>query len=259
MLRKITCIITDDEPVARKGLQGYVEKIDFLELAGSCEDAVQLNSLLKQQPVDLLFLDIEMPYISGIEFLKNTPSPPKVIFTTAYEQYAIKGYELDVIDYLLKPISFERFLKAANKAYDQLIGAAGISPEGLPAMAAAARSLSGGIGSSGVSISSGPAHVFIKTDTRLEKVFFADILFVEAMENYVAVYTKDRKLISHSTLKGLQEQLPAADFIQPHKSYLVNMHAIAAVEGNILHIDKYQVPVSRYQKEEVMERIGYKK
>ncbi|HEY6436448.1 MAG TPA: response regulator, partial [Ignavibacteriaceae bacterium] len=115
---KISCIITDDEPIARKGLQGYIGKIDFLDLKGVCEDAIQLNNLLKQAPIDLLFLDIEMPYVSGIEFLANTASPPKVIFTTAYERYAIKGYELDVLDYLLKPISFERFMKAANKAYE---------------------------------------------------------------------------------------------------------------------------------------------
>ncbi|NII28717.1 response regulator transcription factor [Pseudoflavitalea sp. X16] len=231
MPRKITCIITDDEPMARKGLQGYVEKIDFLQLTGVCEDALQLNTLLKQQPADLLFLDIEMPYITGIDFLQQTPHPPKVIFTTAYEQYAIRGYELDVLDYLLKPISFERFLKAANKAFDYF----------QPAPAAE------------------QTYIFVKTDTRLEKISFADILFAEAMENYVAIYTADKKFITHSTLKGMQESLPAAMFIQPHKSYLVNMNAIGAVEGNILHIGKYQVPISKYQKEEVMERIGYRK
>ncbi|AXY73831.1 DNA-binding response regulator [Paraflavitalea soli] len=231
MARKITCIITDDEPMARKGLQGYVEKIDFLQLVGQCEDALQLNTLLKQQPVDLLFLDIEMPYITGIDFLQQTPQPPKVIFTTAYEQYAIRGYELDVLDYLLKPVSFDRFLKAANKAFDYF----------QPSPAAE------------------QAHVFIKTDTRLEKIRFADILFAEAMENYVAIYTADKKFITHSTLKGLQESLPGSMFIQPHKSYLVNMQAIGAVEGNILHVGRYQVPISKYQKEEVMERIGYRK
>jgi DNA-binding LytR/AlgR family response regulator len=231
MARKITCIITDDEPMARKGLQGYVEKIDFLELAGVCEDAVQLNSLLKQGPVDLLFLDIEMPYITGIDFLQQATNPPKVVFTTAYEQYAIKGYELDVLDYLLKPISFERFLKAANKAYDYFADTPATDQR----------------------------YLFIKTDTRLEKIYFQDILFVEAMENYVAVYTAEKKHITHSTLKGLQERLPAAGFIQPHKSYLVNVEAIGAVEGNILHLGRYQVPVSKYLREEVMERIGYKK
>jgi len=228
MTPTIKCIITDDEPIARKGLQGYIDKIDFLELAGVCEDAIQLNSLLKQQPVDLLFLDIEMPYVTGIDFLKNTPQAPKVIFTTAYEQYAIKGYELDVLDYLLKPISFERFLKAANKAYDYFAGAAGSQDN----------------------------YLFIKTDNKLEKVNLHELLFVEAMENYVALYTADKKLITHSTLKALQEKLPGGQFIQPHKSYLVNMQCIQSIEGNILHVGgKYQIPISKYQKDEVMERI----
>src|ERR1700761_7793450 len=118
MSLKIKCIITDDEPFARKGLQGYIGQIDFLDLRGVCENAVELNSLLKKESADLLFLDIEMPYITGIDFLKSLPDPPKVIFTTAYEKYALQGFELEVLDYLMKPISFERFLRAANKAYD---------------------------------------------------------------------------------------------------------------------------------------------
>jgi len=228
MTPTIKCIITDDEPLARKGLQGYIEKIDFLELVGVCEDAVQLNSLLKQQPAELLFLDIEMPYVTGIDFLKNTPQAPKVIFTTAYEQYAIKGYELDVLDYLLKPISFERFLKAANKAYDYFAGAT----------------------------TSQGNYLFIKTDNKLEKVNLHELLFVEAMENYVALYTPDKKLITHSTLKALQEKLPSGQFIQPHKSYLVNIQCIQSIEGNLLHVaGKYQIPISKYQKDEIMEKI----
>lgn len=228
MSTTIKCIITDDEPIARKGLQGYIEKIAFLELAGVCEDAIQLNALIKDQPVDLLFLDIEMPYITGIDFLKNTPQPPKVIFTTAYEQYAIKGYELDILDYLLKPISFERFLKAANKAYDYFSTQRTGSND----------------------------HIFVKTDNRLEKIHFTELLFVEAMENYVALYTPGKKMITHSTLKALQEKLPPGRFIQPHKSYLVNLGAICSIEGNILHLEgKYQIPISKYLKEEIMEKI----
>ena len=228
MTPTIKCIIIDDEPLARKGLQGYIEKIDFLELVGVCEDAIQLNSLLKQQQADLLCLDIEMPYVTGIDFLKNTPNVPKVIFTTAYEQYAIKGYELDVLDYLLKPISFERFLKAANKAYDYFAGIA--TPQN--------------------------NYLFIKTDNKLEKVNLQELLFVEAMENYVALYTSEKKLITHSTLKALQEKLPMGQFIQPHKSYLVNIQYIQSIEGNILHVaGKYQIPISKYQKEEIMEKI----
>jgi len=224
---KISCIVTDDEPIARKGLEGYIEKIDFLQLAGVCEDALQLNTLIKQQPVDLLFLDIEMPYITGIDFLKTAVNPPKVIFTTAYEQYAIKGYEMDVLDYLLKPISFDRFLKAANKAHDYF----------LPKQ------------------NNDEQYMFVKTDNKLEKVVFDEILFIEAMENYVGIYLPGKKLITHATLKSMQEKLPAQKFLQPHKSYLVNINAIGSIEGNILHIDSYQVPISKYQKEEVLEKI----
>jgi len=228
MIPTIKCVITDDEPIARKGLQGYIDKIDFLELTGVCEDAIQLTSLLKQQSVDLLFLDIEMPYITGIDFLINTPQAPKVVFTTAYEQYAIKGYELDVLDYLLKPISFDRFLKSANKAYDYFASQQ----------------------------TSSNNYLFIKTDNKLEKINFTDLLFVEAMENYVALYVGDKKLITHSTLKALQEKLPPGQFIQPHKSYIVNINCIQSIEGNILHVEgKYQIPISKYQKEEIMEKI----
>jgi len=227
---KIKCIITDDEPFARKGLQGYAAQIDFLDLRGVCENAVELNSLLKREPVDLLFLDIEMPYITGIDFLKHFPGAPRVIFTTAYEKYALQGFELEVLDYLLKPISFERFLRAANKAYDYFRG---------------------------VSATAAPVedHVFVKSDNKLEKISFADILFAEALENYVAIYTREKKVITHLTLKMLQEKLPATAFVQPHKSYVIAIDKINSIEGNILHIDQYQVPISKYQKEEIMEKI----
>jgi len=200
----IRCIITDDE------------------------DAIQLNTALKQQPADLLFLDIEMPYMSGIEFLKSYPNPPKVIFTTAYEQYALQGFELDVLDYLVKPISFERFMKAANKAFDYFSQPAAGASE---------------------------AYFFVKSESKLEKVFFNDILFAEALGNYVAIHTADRKIITHATLKSMQESLPLKQFLQPHKSYLVNLNHISAIEGNVLHIGKHEVPISKYQKEELLEKI----
>ena len=229
MNEKIKCIITDDEPFARKGLQSYVEQIDLLELKGLCENALELNSLLKKESVDLLFLDIEMPYVTGIDFLKNITSPPKVIFTTAYEKYALQGIELEVLDYLLKPISFERFLKAANKAYDLFRAQQTSAP--------------------------GEDYIFVKADSKLEKINFSDILFIEALENYVAIYTADKKIITHLTLKMVQEKLPPGAFIQPHKSYLVSIAKINSIEGNILHVLHYQVPISKYQKEEIMEKI----
>lgn len=223
----IKCIITDDEPFARKGLQSYIEKIPFLELVAVCEDAIQLNTIIKQHGADLIFLDIEMPYITGIDFLKSANNPPKVIFTTAYEQYALQGYELDVLDYLLKPISFDRFLKAANKAFDYF------------------KSAETGVDD----------FMFIKAGNKLEKIYFDQVYFIEAMENYVSIYLADKKLVAHSTLKSLQLQLPVASFIQPHKSYLVNIHAIQSIEGNMLNIHQYKVPISKYQKEEVLEKI----
>jgi len=226
---KIKCVITDDEPFARKGLQGYIEQIDFLELKGICENALELNSLLKKEPVDLLFLDIEMPYVTGIDFLKSITAPPKVIFTTAYEKYALQGFELEVLDYLLKPISFERFMKAANKAFDYF------RSQQAPA--------------------AGQDYIFVKADSKLEKIHFTDILFVEALENYVAIYTHEKKIITHLTLKMLQEKLPPGAFIQPHKSYIVSIGKINSIEGNILHVLHYQVPISKYQKEEMMEKI----
>jgi DNA-binding LytR/AlgR family response regulator len=226
----IKCVITDDEPFARKGLQGYIERIDFLQLAAVCEDALQLDALLKQQQIDLIFLDIEMPYMTGIEFLKTQSNPPKIIFTTAYEKYAIQGFDLDVLDYLLKPVSFERFFKAANKAYEYF---------------QVQQSLSG----------SSSEYMFVKADNKLEKIQLADILFVEAMENYISIQTKEKRIISHLTLTSIKEKLPPNQFITPHKSFIVSIESIRAIEGNILHVDKFQIPISKYQKDEVMQKI----
>ncbi len=226
-MNDISCIITDDEPFARKGLQGYVEKIGFLDLKGTCEDALQLSDMLQKHHVDLLFLDIQMPHITGIEFIKALPKPPKVIFTTAFEQYALQGFELDVIDYLLKPISYERFLKAAWKARDYF---ALREEKNDPTT----------------------SYLFVKANGRLEKIIFEEILFIEGMENYVAVHLTDKKLIVHTTIKALFEKLPGGQFIQTHKSYLVAVDKVESIEGNTLHIQQYQVPVSKNLRNEVL-------
>lgn len=229
MSDKISCIITDDEPFARKGLQGYVEKINFLDLKGICEDALQLSNLLQQQPVDLLFLDIQMPHITGVEFLRAIRNPPKVIFTTAYEQYAIEGFELDVMDYLLKPIPYERFLKAAWKVKDYFA----LQEQ---------------------SVNTVP-YLFVKSNGRLEKIIFSDILFIEGMENYVAIYLENKKIITHITIKSLLEKLPEMQFIQTHRSYVVAIDKINSIQGNTLYVQSYQVPVSKYLREEVLGKI----
>jgi DNA-binding LytR/AlgR family response regulator len=229
-MHNITCIITDDEPFARKGIQGYVEKIGFLDLKGICEDALQLSDMLQQQPVDLLFLDIQMPHITGIEFVKALSKPPKVIFTTAFEQYAIQGFELDVLDYLVKPISYERFLKSAWKARDYFSLREQKNNNAVP-------------------------YFFAKANGKLEKIVFEEILFIEGMENYVAIYLENRKIIIHTTIKALLEKLPAGQFIQTHKSYIAAIDKVDSIEGNTLHIQKHQVPISKYLREAVLEKI----
>lgn len=224
---KIRCVITDDEPVARKGLIGYVEKIDFLELTGVCADALSLNTLLQQQPVDLIFLDIEMPYINGMELLQSLPNPPKVIFTTAYEQYAVKGFELDAVDYILKPISFDRFLKAANRALEAFKES---SPEA-------------------------DRFIFIKTGEKLLRIEWDDIIYVEAMQNYVHIHTHAGKHITHATLKSVMENLNGPEFIQTHKSFVINCRKITSIEGNVIEMNRAMIPVSRSLKDSVMEKI----
>jgi DNA-binding LytR/AlgR family response regulator len=229
MKNKISCVITDDEPLARKGLRGYVEKIDFLELRGVFEDAFQLSEFIRTNPVDLLFLDIQMPDFTGIEFLKTLKNPPKVIFTTAFEQYAIEGFELEIMDYLLKPISYERFLKAALKA-KAYWGSKNQSDSHMD-------------------------YLFVKVDGKLEKIAFSEVLFIEGMENYVAIHLSNKKLVTHMTIKALVEKLPKNNFARTHKSYLVAIDKVKSIEGNTLFIGNHKIPISKYLKNEVLSKI----
>ncbi|MBE7176253.1 MAG: response regulator transcription factor [Mucilaginibacter polytrichastri] len=227
-MKPISCIITDDEPFARKGLRSYASKAGLFDLKAECENAFELGDALAQHPVDLLFLDIQMPHLTGIEFLRSYTNPPKVIFTTAYEQYALEGFELDVLDYLLKPIAFERFMKAAFKARDYF----GSRNTDVPA-----------------------EFLFIKADGKLEKVVLADILFIEGMENYLRIHTTTKSLITHSTLKSMLEKLPARQFIQTHKSFIVRQDKISTIDGNTIHIGGHRVPISRQLRETVLEQV----
>lgn len=226
---QIKCVITDDEPTACEGLQRYVGKVDFLSLMAVCEDAMQLNTLLQTEHPDLLFLDIEMPYLSGLELLASLARPPHVIITSAYEQYALKGYELDVTDYLLKPISFDRFLKAVNKIHNLLQ-----QEEHSEASS---------------------DFIFLRSDRRMHKVFFRDISVVEGLENYVCIYTDSAKLLVRSTMKRMVEALPGSLFLQVHKSYLINLEKIDLIEGNRIIVGQHTIPVARNFREEVFARI----
>lgn len=226
---KIKCVITDDEPIARKGLKGYIEKVDFLTLVGECENAIQLNSMIRENKIDLLFLDIEMPYLSGLDFLSGLNNPPKVILTTAYEKYALKGYEFNVSDYLLKPISFDRFLKSVNRIHDLF--------------------------KENDNTTDSKDYIFVRSDKQFRKIVIDEILFAEGMENYVVIHTVNSKEITHSTLKSVLQSLPVEKFMQVHRSFIVNMDRIQSIEGNQLVIKEHKIPLSRTQHEEVMNLI----
>jgi DNA-binding LytR/AlgR family response regulator len=232
---KLKCMIIDDEPLARKGMEEYVSDIEFLELVIVCDNALQANAWLKENTVDLVLLDIQMPKISGLDFLKSLEKPPVVIITTAYQEYALEGYELNVTDYLVKPIAFSRFLKAVNKAKDFLLLK---QKEPSPEQA---------------------SYFFLKVDNRFEKINYDEILFVEALQNYVAIYTAEKKMLSYITFTQVENQLPADKFLKVHKSYIVAIDKIKTVEGNIINIAQHQIPVSRGMKDEVMQKIVYDK
>lgn len=227
---KINCLIVDDEPVARKIVQEFVEEMDWLQLVGQAESPLKAINLLAQSSVDLLFLDIEMPQMSGLELLKNLPNPPAVIVTTAYPQYAPEGFELNVLDYLLKPISMERFLKAALKAkafFEQKNKTSTPNAD----------------------------YFFVKCDGNIERIELRELLYVKALENYIIIQTAQRKYITYLTMKGLEDYLPTEQFIKIHKSYLIPIAKIDRIEGNEVHIGNEKLPLSRNLRAEVLERI----
>lgn len=230
---KLKCIIIDDEPVARKILQEFIEEIDFLELIGEAENPLKAMTLLNDNDIDLIFLDINMPKINGIDFLKNSKNTANVIMTTAYAQYAVESYSLDVLDYLVKPIPFDRFLKACNKA--KKINRLRKNIQTQP--------------------SNPDDHFFIKCNTQIEKVFYNDLLYAEAMLNYVMLYTNSKKMMVYLTIKNLEKQLPSDIFIKVHKSFIVNKTKIKSIEGNILDIGNEKITISQNLREKVIAEI----
>jgi DNA-binding LytR/AlgR family response regulator len=222
----------EDEPIARKVLQEYVDEIDYLELKGQAENPLKAIPLLQDNDVDLIFLDINMPKINGIDFLKSSKLNASIIITTAYPVYAVEAYGLDVLDYLVKPISFERFLKACNKVKELKTQKASA-----PAQTTYAN------------------HFFVKCDNQIEKVLYDELLYAEAMMNYVMLYTLSRKMMVYITIKGLEEQLPSETFIKVHKSFIVNISKIKSIEGNILNIGTEKIAISQNLREKVINEI----
>jgi len=230
---KLKCLIIDDEPIARKLIQEYMEEIDFLELAGIAENPLKATSLINNRDVDLIFLDINMPKMNGMEFLRAVSNLPMVIMTTAYGQYALDGFELAVVDYLVKPFSLERFLKACLKALEL---------KSLKESKSTAQKTVAG-------------HFYIKCDGKIEKVVYDELVYVEAMANYVILHTVNDKLVVYLTIKGILGKLPEEQFLQVHKSYIVNTEKINTIEGNMLHLGNTKITMGLNYTDSVMERI----
>jgi DNA-binding LytR/AlgR family response regulator len=230
---KLNCLIIDDEPVARRGLEEHVQQIDFLHCVASCEDAIKAASWLNEQNIDLIYLDIQMPKVNGIEFLKGLKNPPLTIFTTAYSNYALEGYTLDVIDYLVKPITFERFLKASQKAMEFFHLKARAHQPGIPAV----------------------DYFFVRCDRKFEKVFFSDVSHIEGLQNYAVIHAGGRKLITYITLTSLENQLPKSQFLKVHKSFLISIPHVKAIEGDEIILEGTRIPISRTLREQVVRQI----
>lgn len=232
-------LIVDDEPLALDVIETYVEKLPSLELVARCENAVQAFDVLSREEVDIMFLDIQMPQLTGIDFLKSLSNPPLVIFTTAYPNYAIEGYELNVIDYLLKPISFERFMKSVNKALSQLE----LQNETTSQPAAAESSEDANF-------------IFVKADKKLVKINYADIIYIEGLKDYVIIKMATSRVITLQTMKSLEEKLPTSTFKRIHRSYIVNLDKIDAVVGNMVEVDKKHLPIGKNYREELLDIVN---
>lgn len=227
---KLRCLVIDDEKHAREGIAQYVQRVASLELAGQCKSAIEANEFLQKQAVDLLLLDIQMPDLTGIEWLESLSNPPKVIFTTAYREHALEGFELNAVDYLVKPISFQRFLKACNKVIQAV---ATPTPQS---------ELS-------------EDYIFIKVDNQIVKIFLKDILYIEAAGDYIFIYTLEQRFMTLLSLKQVEEDLADKAFIRVHRSFLVHKPYVDAIEGNLLKIREKKIPVSRNYYEKTYEAI----
>ncbi|MEG0928862.1 MULTISPECIES: LytR/AlgR family response regulator transcription factor [Chryseobacterium] len=234
---KMKCLIIDDEPLARFHLKELADQIDFLSVEGACATALEADTKVKESEIDLLFLDINMPYLTGLEFLEQLENPPLCILTTAYSEYALEGFRLQVADYLLKPIAFNRFYQAVNKAQQQFIINEKLrknTPLDDP-------------------------FLYVRQSDTFIKISWVDILFIESMQNYTKLHFKDKSLVIHQTMKAIEESLPTDHFFRIHKSFLINITHIDMISGGRLFINKIELPISRTRKEELLNQVVYKK
>ena len=235
---KTRCLIVDDEPLARELIRGHIQKLENFEIVAECDNAMKAMDALRSHHVDLMFLDIKMPQMTGIDFLKTLKRPPKVIITTAFSQYALDGFELDVVDYLMKPVTFERFFKAINKFFQsgaadsiEIEGGNGINDE---------------------------AFIYVKENKKIIKIYLREIHFIEGLNEYIRIHTDNRRVVVKSSLHSIEEKLPSEQFIRIHKSYIVSIPRIRAFNATTIELDNAKLRIGRNYKNQVFSALHYK-
>ena len=231
-MSELKCMIVDDEPIARDILKKYISATPELVLVKSCMNATEAYEGLHQHEVDLVFLDIQMPVITGVEFLRSLRNPPLIIFTTAYQDYAVQGFELNSVDYLLKPITYDRFYQAIQKAKERATSKS--IKKQLPAA----------------------DYIFIKQDGRLVKISHSQIVYIEAEKDFSTVFYDDKKLLAGMHLKMFEAMLPEEQFFRVHRSYIINLSKINSITGNIVELNKKEIPIGANYKNELNRKLG---
>lgn len=236
---KLRCIIIDDEFLARQLLEGYAGKVPYLEIVGLCESAMDATLILQEQKIDLIFLDVNMPGLSGINFIKALKHKPEIIITTAYSEHALEGYQLDVIEYLLKPIYFERFLQAVTKARDLINLKMKAQRADVPVL-----------------LNTEEKSLFVKTGAqKIIRLKLADIFYIESLHEYIRIHTEDKSFTIHHSLKNVLDILPSDQFIQIHRSFIINFNLITLIEGNTVTINKSELSVGKNFREDFMNKV----
>lgn len=242
MNTRIKCLIVDDEPLAREIIENYISRIDHLELIASCANALEAFNMISDKSIDLIFLDIQMPDLTGIDFLKDLNPAPKVIFTTAYSNYAVDAFNLEAIDYLLKPIEFSRFLKSVNKVLK------------LYKSTSALLELSN---SNEAETNYQDLFIYLKVEKKMQKIFLKNILFIESLKNYIKIKTCDREIIAYKSISNIESVLPSTHFLRVHRSFIIGIDHIDAFSTTEIELKGIKIPVGRNYKASVKEKLGY--
>ncbi len=235
--KKVKCLVVDDEPLAIKLISSHIQQIDTLEIVATCKNAIQALDILRKEQIELIFLDIHMPQVTGLEFLRTLINPPKVILTTAYREFALEGYEFNVVDYLLKPISFERFLKSVNKFFER------VEKTFVP--------------SSSDFSPTDEEFIYIRDNKKVLKIYLKNILFIEAYGEYMKIHTPEKIYLSRETMHDLEERLSGRHFLRIHKSYIVSIPRIIAFSSFSVQVLNQELPLGRSYKDTVLETLNY--